>query len=106
MSSIESMGEELDKLKIKIKDALMQYIISCRFTDVDYILIKTANQPNDLHLKVNSELPIGFTYMDYSRMHDLGADSNHIHYYFKNKAIDISSSGFTTLEMHKNRLII
>ncbi|WP_231932070.1 anti-CBASS Acb1 family protein [Borrelia miyamotoi] len=77
-SSVTSMCEELDKLKLELKEALMQCIISCRFNGVGYILVKTADQTGDLHLEVNSELPIGFMYLDYSRVHDLGPESTHI----------------------------
>ncbi|WP_338321053.1 hypothetical protein [Borrelia miyamotoi] len=34
-------------------------------------------------LEVNSELPIGFMYLDYFKVHDLGLESTHINYYFK-----------------------
>ncbi|WP_346313241.1 anti-CBASS protein Acb1 family protein [Borrelia miyamotoi] len=105
-SSVTSMCEELDKLKLELKEALMQCIISCRFNGVGYILVKTADQTGDLHLEVNSELPIGFMYLDYSRVHDLGPESTHINYYFKGESLDLSSSGFTILTIHKSRLII
>ncbi|QTL83972.1 hypothetical protein [Borrelia miyamotoi] len=68
-------AKELDKysiFKIELKKLLMQCIISCRFNGVGYILFKTANQSsNDLHLRVNTELPIEFMYLDYSKLHDL-----------------------------------
>ncbi|WCB91160.1 anti-CBASS protein Acb1 family protein [Borrelia miyamotoi] len=105
-SSVTSMCEELDKLKLELKEALMQCIISCRFNGVGYILVKTADQKGDLHLEVNSELPIGFMYLDYSKVQDLGPESSHINYYLKSEAKDISSSGFTTLKIHKSRLIV
>ncbi|WP_338321085.1 anti-CBASS protein Acb1 family protein [Borrelia miyamotoi] len=105
-SSVTSMCEELDKLKLELKESLMQCIISCRFNGVGYILVKTADQKGDLHLEVNSELPIGFMYLDYSKVQDLGPESSHINYYLKSEAKDISSSGFTTLKIHKSRLIV
>ncbi|WEG86229.1 anti-CBASS protein Acb1 family protein [Borrelia miyamotoi] len=105
-SSVTSMCEELDKLKLELKESLMQCIISCRFNGVGYILVKTADHKGDLHLEVNSELPIGFMYLDYSKVQDLGPESSHINYYLKSEAKDISSSGFTTLKIHKSRLIV
>ncbi|WAZ72288.1 DUF1073 domain-containing protein (plasmid) [Borrelia miyamotoi] len=82
-SSVISMCEELDKLKLELKEELMQCIISYRFNGVGYILVKTVDQKGDLHLEVNIELPIGFMYLDYSKVQDLGPESNHINYYFK-----------------------
>ncbi|WP_038359775.1 anti-CBASS protein Acb1 family protein [Borrelia hispanica] len=100
------VDDALGNLKIELKAALLQCIISCRFNGVGYILVKTADQFFDLDVEVNNELPIGFMYLDYSKVHDIGPESSHITYYLRNNDINSANIEIKSLEIHKSRLLI
>nr|AAU85996.1 hypothetical protein BGP145 [Borreliella bavariensis PBi] len=96
---------ELDRLKVQLKNALMNCIISYRFhgNGIGYVLVKTQDALLDLEEPVNIELPIGFEYLDYESVKDSGIDFDYINYKVKpnNKG-----NSFNTVKIHKSRLII
>ncbi|WP_418909588.1 anti-CBASS protein Acb1 family protein (plasmid) [Borreliella lanei] len=94
---------ELARLKVQLKNALLNCIISYRFHGIGYILVKTKDKLLDLEEPVNIELPIGFEYLDYESIRDLGIDFDHITYKVKtnNKV-----NSFDAIKIHKSRLII
>ncbi|ETZ17402.1 hypothetical protein BDCR2A_01668 [Borrelia duttonii CR2A] len=57
----------------------MNCIISYRFNGIGYILVKTAGDDN-LDLEINSELPIGFVYLDFGCVRDRGSKSPYVIY--------------------------
>ncbi|WP_024654255.1 anti-CBASS protein Acb1 family protein, partial [Borrelia persica] len=97
---------ELDNLKIELKSALLQCIISYRFNGVGYILVKTADELNNLNVEVNQELPTGFMYLDYDRVYDTGIDSSYITYYCRKGNKEEAIHGLEQIKIHKSRLII
>ncbi|WP_422849930.1 anti-CBASS protein Acb1 family protein, partial [Borreliella afzelii] len=85
---LESIGRnvsefELDRLKVQLKNALLNCIISYRFHGIGYVLVKTKDTLLDLEEPVNIELPIGFEYLDYESVRDLGVDFDYIIYKVK-----------------------
>ncbi|AMR76215.1 MULTISPECIES: anti-CBASS protein Acb1 family protein [Borrelia] len=103
--SKSKFNDELDVLKIELKAALLQCIISYRFNGAGYILVKTNDEFSHLSESVNLELPIGFMYLDYSRVYDAGPGSNCITYYARGEdAFD--NLELSSLEIHKSRLLI
>ncbi|UPA11045.1 DUF1073 domain-containing protein (plasmid) [Borrelia parkeri] len=99
-----NVNDALETLKIELKEALLQCLISYRFNGVGYILVKTADVLEDLHLSVNLELPIGFMYLDYNNVRDEGPDFNYITYTFKINTDEKIS--YRELKIHKSRVII
>ncbi|SCW40035.1 Protein of unknown function [Borreliella japonica] len=55
---------QLARLKVQIKNALFNCIISYRFHEIGYVLVKTKDILLDLEEPVNIELPIEFEYLD------------------------------------------
>ncbi len=51
---------ELARLKVQLKNALLNCIISYRFHGIGCVLVKTKDTLIDLEQPVNIELPIGF----------------------------------------------
>ncbi|AMR76225.1 phage portal protein (plasmid) [Borrelia hermsii] len=99
-----NVNDALETLKIELKATLLQCLISYRFNGVGYILVKTADQLQDLHLEVNKELPIGFMYLDYSNVRDEGPDATYITYTLK-----VNTDGkisYKEIQIHKSRVII
>ncbi|MCD2349630.1 DUF1073 domain-containing protein, partial [Borreliella americana] len=94
---------ELARLKVQLKNALLNCIISYRFHGIGYILVKTKDKLLDLEEPVNIELPIGFEYLDYESVRDSGIDFDHITYKVKtgNKG-----NSYDAIKIHKSRLII
>ncbi|WP_187983613.1 anti-CBASS protein Acb1 family protein, partial [Borreliella bavariensis] len=74
---------ELDRLKVQLKNALLNCIISYRFHGIGYVLVKTQDALLDLEEPVNIELPIGFEYLDYESVKDSGVDFDYITYKVK-----------------------
>ncbi|WP_424632795.1 anti-CBASS protein Acb1 family protein [Borreliella lusitaniae] len=94
---------ELDKLKLQLKNALLNCIISYRFHGIGYVLVKTKDTLLDLGEPVNIELPIGFEYLDYESVRDLGIQFDYITYKLKtNNNVNSCDS----VKIHKSRLII
>ncbi|WP_420025208.1 anti-CBASS protein Acb1 family protein (plasmid) [Borreliella yangtzensis] len=105
---LESTGHnvsetELSRLKVQLKNALLNCIISYRFHGIGYILVKTKDLILDLENPVNIELPIGFEYLDYEYVRDLGANFDYVTYKVKANNQDNS---FNDVKIHKSRLII
>ncbi|XPC97855.1 anti-CBASS protein Acb1 family protein (plasmid) [Borreliella japonica] len=94
---------ELARLKVQLKNALLNCIISFRFHGIGYILVKTKDILVDLERPVNIELPIGFEYLDYESVRDLGVDFDYVTYKVRTNN---GSNSFDTVKIHKNRLII
>ncbi|XOU12942.1 anti-CBASS protein Acb1 family protein (plasmid) [Borreliella americana] len=92
---------ELAGLKLQLKNALLNCIISYRFHGIGYVLVKTKDKLLDLEEAVNIELPIGFEYLDYEYIRDLGINFDYITYKVNNKG-----DSFDTVKIHKSRLII
>ncbi len=95
---------ELAKLKVQLKNALLNCIISYRFHGIGYVLVKTQDALLDLEEPVNIEFPIGFfEYLDYESVRDSGVNFDYITYKVKpnNKG-----NSFDTIKIHKSRLII
>ncbi|WP_024652864.1 anti-CBASS protein Acb1 family protein, partial [Borrelia persica] len=102
--SLSGIEDELDNLKIELKEALLNCIISYKFNGIGYILVKTTGDDN-LDLEVNSELPIGFMYSDFSSIRDKGLSSPYVVYSFEEE----NGEGVTSrkeVKIHKSRLII
>ncbi|ETZ17285.1 hypothetical protein BDCR2A_01792, partial [Borrelia duttonii CR2A] len=74
-TALGGIEDTLDNLKVELKDALLNCIISYRFNGIGYILVKTAGDDN-LDLEINSELPIGFVYLDFGCVRDRGSKSS------------------------------
>ncbi|WP_418905034.1 anti-CBASS protein Acb1 family protein [Borreliella lusitaniae] len=94
---------ELDKLKLQLKNALLNCIISCRFHGIGYVLVKTKDSLLDLGESVNIELPIGFEYLDYEFVRDLGIQFDYITYQLKTNN---NVNSYDSVKIHKSRLII
>ncbi|MCD2332858.1 anti-CBASS protein Acb1 family protein [Borreliella americana] len=95
---------ELAELKVQLKNALLNCIISFRFHGIGYVLVKTKDSLAYLEEPVNIELPIGFEYLDYESVRDLGVDFDYITY--KVKSNNNNSNSYDNIKIHKSRLII
>ncbi len=105
---LESTGRnvseaELSRLKVQLKNALLNCIISFRFHGIGYVLVKTKDTLLDLEEPVNIELPIGFEYLDHESVRDLGVDFDHITYKVK---ANNNGNSLDAVKIHKSRLII
>ncbi|WP_417861707.1 anti-CBASS protein Acb1 family protein [Borreliella andersonii] len=92
---------ELAGLKLQLKNALLNCIISYRFHGIGYVLVKTKDSLANLEEPVNIELPIGFEYLDYECIRDLGINFDYITYKVENKG-----NSYDAVKIHKSRLII
>ncbi|WP_420025755.1 anti-CBASS protein Acb1 family protein (plasmid) [Borreliella yangtzensis] len=104
---LESTGHnvsetELSRLKVQLKNALFNCIISYRFHGIGYVLVKTKDTLLDLEEPVNIELPIGFEYLDHESVRDLGINFDHITYKVKAN----NGNSLDAVKIHKSRLII
>ncbi|WP_420025178.1 anti-CBASS protein Acb1 family protein (plasmid) [Borreliella yangtzensis] len=105
---LESTGHnvseaELSRLKVQLKNALLNCIISYRFHGIGYVLVKTKDTLLDLEEPVNIELPIGFEYLDHESVKDLGINFDHITYKVK---ANNNVNSLHAVKIHKSRLII
>ncbi|WP_420025452.1 anti-CBASS protein Acb1 family protein [Borreliella valaisiana] len=105
---LESTGHnvseaELSRLKVQLKNALLNCIISYRFHGIGYVLVKTKDTLLDLEEPVNIELPIGFEYLDHESVRDLGINFDHITYKVK---ANNNVNSLDAVKIHKSRLII
>ncbi|WKC58488.1 phage portal protein [Borrelia sp. P9F1] len=96
-------------LKVKLKEALLQAMISYRFYGFGYILIKTNGIDDDLKREVNRDTPSGFIFLEPRRIVDNNPklDKPYIEYvrnvYEGNEATGNDS---TNIKIHKSRLIM
>ncbi len=67
-SSLKESREFLLGLKVELKEALLEAMVSYRFNGAGYILVKPKGEDEDLSKKVNSELPTGFKYLDFQKL--------------------------------------
>ncbi|WKC91295.2 anti-CBASS protein Acb1 family protein (plasmid) [Borreliella californiensis] len=103
-SCLEEGSNSLLSLKVELKEALLEAMISYRFNGAGYILVKSKSEDEDLSKKVNSELPIGFKYLDFQKIINK-RDSNYIEYLSNSKDLD----GFEkarVVRIDKSRVII
>ncbi|AYE37110.1 phage portal protein (plasmid) [Borrelia turcica IST7] len=103
--------EGLCALKVELKEALLNAVISYRFNGVGYILIRTHDDEFDLESEVLNELPIGFTYLDYLRVRDRDYESSYITYSLKTISQDEDAPlhekvSIREVRIHKSRVII
>ncbi|WP_420025615.1 DUF1073 domain-containing protein [Borreliella valaisiana] len=94
---------ELSRLKVQLKNALLNCIISYRFHGIGYVLVKTKDTLLDLEEPVNIELPVGFEYLDHESVRDSGVDFDHITYKVK---ANNNGNSLDAVKIHKSRLII
>ncbi|WP_418885614.1 anti-CBASS protein Acb1 family protein [Borreliella tanukii] len=94
---------ELSRLKVQLKNALLNCIISYRFHGIGYVLVKTKDTLLDLEEPVNIELPVGFEYLDHESVRDSGVDVDHITYKVKANS---NGNSLDAVKIHKSRLII
>lgn len=93
----------LSELKVELKDALFNMILSYRFNGVGYIYVETAGAYDSLDTPINNELPTGFVYLDCNLVKD-NRNEDFIWYTFKVKDNGIDS--ISNIKVHKSRLII
>ncbi|UPA12576.1 anti-CBASS protein Acb1 family protein [Borrelia venezuelensis] len=102
LESLDNISEsEIARLKRELKDALLSLIISYRFNGAGYILVNTRDELTELEEEVNSELPIGFKYLDFDLIKDLGIYDQHITYTVKE-----GNTSYSLVKIHKSRVII
>ncbi|MBB6208358.1 hypothetical protein HNQ06_000888 [Borrelia lanei] len=103
-SCLKEGSKSLISLKVQLKEALLEAMISYRFNGAGYILVKPKSEDEDLSKKVNSELPTGFKYLDFQKIINK-RDSNYIEYLSSLKDLD----GFEkarVVRIDKSRVII
>ncbi|MCD2349222.1 DUF1073 domain-containing protein [Borreliella americana] len=103
-SCLKEGSRSLVSLKVELKEALLEAMISYRFNGAGYILVKPKSEDEDLSKKVNSELPTGFKYLDFQKIINK-RDSNYIEYLSNSKDPD----GFEKariVKIDKSRVII
>ncbi|WNY64541.1 anti-CBASS protein Acb1 family protein (plasmid) [Borreliella americana] len=103
-SCLKEGSKSLVSLKVELKEALLEAMISYRFNGAGYILVKPKSEDEDLSKKVNSELPTGFKYLDFQKIINK-RDSNYIEYLSNSK----DSDGFEkarVVKIDKSRVII
>ncbi|WNY60669.1 DUF1073 domain-containing protein (plasmid) [Borreliella bissettiae] len=103
-SCLKESSSSLFGLKVELKEALLEAMISYRFNGAGYILVKPKSEYEDLSKKVNSELPTGFKYLDFQKIINK-RDSSYIEYLSNSKDPD----GFEkarVVKIDKSRVII
>ncbi|WNY65464.1 anti-CBASS protein Acb1 family protein [Borreliella carolinensis] len=103
-SCLKESSSSLFGLKVELKEALLEAMISYRFNGAGYILVKPKSEYEDLSKKVNSELPTGFKYLDFQKIINK-RDSSYIEYLSDSKDPD----GFEkarVVKIDKSRVII
>ncbi|WP_434757474.1 DUF1073 domain-containing protein (plasmid) [Borrelia puertoricensis] len=102
LESLDNISEsEIARLKRELKDALLNLIISYRFNGAGYILVLTRDELTELEEEVNSELPIGFKYLDFNLVKDPGIYDQYITYTVKE-----GNTSYSLVKIHKSRVII
>ncbi|AEL19585.1 conserved hypothetical protein (plasmid) [Borreliella bissettiae DN127] len=103
-SCLKESSSSLFGLKLELKEALLEAMISYRFNGAGYILVKPKSEDEDLSKKVNSELPTGFKYLDFQKIINK-RDSSYIEYLSNSKDPD----GFEkarVVKIDKSRVIV
>ncbi|WP_417281440.1 anti-CBASS protein Acb1 family protein [Borreliella lusitaniae] len=104
-SCLKETKESLLSLKVELKEALLEAMISYRFNGAGYILVKPKVDDEDLSTKVNSELPSGFKYLDFQKIINK-RESDYIEYFSSLKDLDGLGSKERVLKIDKSRVII
>ncbi|WP_236840933.1 anti-CBASS protein Acb1 family protein [Borreliella turdi] len=105
-TSCLTKGKEfLLSLKVELKEALLEAMISYRFNGAGYILIKPKGENEDLSKKVNSELPTGFKYLDFQKIINK-RESDYIEYLSSSKDLNSVNQKARVLKIDKSRVIV
>ncbi|SCW38612.1 Protein of unknown function [Borreliella japonica] len=104
-SCLKEGREFLLNLKVELKEALLEAMISYRFNGAGYILVKPKGEDEDLSKKVNSELPIGFKYLDFKKIINK-RESDYIEYLSSSKDLDGAVDKTRVVKIDKSRVII
>ncbi|QMU99828.1 DUF1073 domain-containing protein (plasmid) [Borrelia sp. A-FGy1] len=115
LNSLDGEGARTDNttmllaktLKVSLKSALRQAMISHRFYGFGYILINTSGMDDDLKLEVNRDIPTGFTFLDPRKIVDNHPklDKPYIGY-LRNVYSKDKDETNTNIQIHKSRLIM
>ncbi len=104
-SSLKESREFLLGLKVELKEALLEAMVSYRFNGAGYILVKPKGEDEDLSKKVNSELPTGFKYLDFQKIINK-RKSDYIEYLSSSKDLDGVNQKARVIKIDKSRVII
>ncbi|MBB6043267.1 anti-CBASS protein Acb1 family protein (plasmid) [Borreliella yangtzensis] len=104
-SCLKESRESLLGLKVELKEALLEAMISYRFNGAGYILVKPKGEDEDLSKKVNSELPTGFKYLDFQKIINK-RESEYIEYLSTSKDLDGKGKKASIVKIDKSRVII
>lgn len=104
-SSLKESREFLLGLKVELKEALLEAMVSYRFNGAGYILVKPKGEDEDLSKKVNSELPTGFKYLDFQKIINK-RESDYIEYLSSSKDLDGVNQKARVIKIDKSRVII
>ncbi|WP_411763012.1 anti-CBASS protein Acb1 family protein [Borreliella bavariensis] len=104
-STLKESREFLLGLKVELKEALLEAIVSYRFNGAGYILVKPKGEDEDLSKKVNSELPTGFKYLDFQKIINK-RESDYIEYLSSSKDLDGVNQKARVIKIDKSRVII
>ncbi|WP_233185507.1 DUF1073 domain-containing protein [Borreliella burgdorferi] len=103
-SCLKESSKSLLGLKVQLKEALLEAMISYRFNGAGYILVKPKSEDEDLSKKVNSELPTGFKYLDFQKIINK-RDSSYVEYLSNSKDPDDFERA-RVVKIDKSRVII
>ncbi|MBB6031883.1 hypothetical protein HNR35_000886 [Borreliella spielmanii] len=104
-SCLKESRDFLSSLKVELKEALLEAIISYRFNGAGYILVKPKGEDEDLSKKVNNELPTGFKYLDFQKIINK-RESEYIEYLSSSKDLDGINQKARVVKIDKSRVII
>nr|WKC83074.1 DUF1073 domain-containing protein [Borreliella spielmanii] len=104
-SCLKEGRDFLSSLKVELKEALLEAIISYRFNGAGYILVKPKGEDEDLSKKVNNELPTGFKYLDFQKIINK-RESEYIEYLSSSKDLDGINQKARVVKIDKSRVII
>ncbi|WLT67913.1 anti-CBASS protein Acb1 family protein [Borrelia sp. RT1S] len=102
----------LKHLKVRLKEALRQAMISHRFYGFGYILIQTNGIDDDLEREVNRDTPTGFVFLEPRQIVDNNPklDKPYIEYvrnvYKESNGTIGRESRSSNIKIHKSRLIV
>ncbi|AIK19189.1 phage portal protein (plasmid) [Borreliella afzelii Tom3107] len=104
-SCLKEGRDFLSSLKVELKEALLEAMISYRFNGAGYILVKPKGEDEDLSKKVNNELPTGFKYLDFQKIVNK-RESEYIEYFSSSKDLDGVNEKARVVKIDKSRVII
>lgn len=104
-STLKESREFLLGLKVELKEALLEAMVSYRFNGAGYILVKPKGEDEGLSKKVNSELPTGFKYLDFQKIINK-RESDYIEYLSSSKDLDGVNQKARVIKIEKSRVII